>query len=283
MARLFGMIGNRPDLAGRILSAESDVLRARALAAPSPLGWGVGFYQGGEVLMRRRPIDDRPEIDVAKLAADVRADVLIGHVRSATVGALRTENTHPFRYREWLFAMTGTVAQFDQVRERLVASVPEFLRSGIRGETDAEVLFHVFLSFLHDGGNLGDGTAPDAGVVREALRSSLAVADGMTAEVGGAPGELNILVANGDFIVAAHRNGEMRYRTFSGRADADVIIGEDAQLRRKTPELAQMHFTVVASEFDESVDFSKNPRWKAVPQNAIVTLTRAQPPSIEAL
>src|SRR5215469_1828946 len=105
MARLFGMIGNRPDLAGRILSAESDVLRARALAAPSPLGWGVGFYQGGEVLMRRRPIDDRPEIDVAKLAADVRADVLIGHVRSATVGALRTENTHPFRYREWLFAM----------------------------------------------------------------------------------------------------------------------------------------------------------------------------------
>ena len=277
------MIGNRPDLGGRILAAESDVLRARAPAAPAPLGWGVGLDQGGEVLMRRRPIDDRPEIDVPKLAADVRADVLIGHVRSATVGPLRTENTHPFRYRQWLFAMTGTVAQFDQVRERLVASVPEFLRAGIRGETDAEVLFHVFLSFLHDGGHLSDGHSPDAAVVREALRSSLAVADGMTAEVGGTPGDLNVLITNGDFIVAAHRNHEMRYRTFSGKADAEQLIGDDAQLRRKTPELSQMHFSLIASEFDEATDFGRNPRWKPVPQNAIVTLTRAQPPSIEAL
>ena len=152
MARLFGIIGNRPDLTARVLAFESEALRARSKG--EPLGWGLGFYQGGEVLIRRRPIDERPELDVASLAADVRADLLLGHVRHATVGALRTENTHPFRYRQWLFAQTGTVYDFEQVRERLVGSVPEFLRSGIRGETDAEVVFHVFLSFLHDAGLL---------------------------------------------------------------------------------------------------------------------------------
>ena len=155
MARLFGIIGNRPDLAARVLAFEADPLRARSKGAP--LGWGLGFYQGGEVLMRRRPIDERPDIDVAKLAGDVRADLVVGHVRQATIGPLRTENTHPFRYRQWLFAETGTVSEFDQVRERLIASVPEFLRSGIRGDTDAEVIFHVFLSFLHDAGRLNDG------------------------------------------------------------------------------------------------------------------------------
>src|SRR5579859_6454509 len=164
MARLFGIIGNRPDLAARVLAFEADALRARSTGAP--LGWGLGFYQGGEVLMRRRPIDERQDVDVARLAADVRADLVVGHVRHATVGALRTENTHPFRYRQWLFAQTGTVTQFDQVRERLVASVPEFLRAGIRGETDSEVLFHVFLSFLHDAGRLNDGSV-DAAQVRE--------------------------------------------------------------------------------------------------------------------
>ena len=76
MARLFGIIGNRPDLAARILASEADALRARSKGAP--LGWGLGFYQGGEVLMRRRPIDERREIDVAKLAADVRADLVVG-------------------------------------------------------------------------------------------------------------------------------------------------------------------------------------------------------------
>jgi predicted glutamine amidotransferase len=278
MARLFGIIGNRPDLAARILAFEADALRARSKGAP--LGWGIGFYQGGEVLMRRRPIDERTELDVAKLAADVRADLLLGHVRYATVGTLRTENTHPFRYRQWLFAQTGTVSEFERVRDRLVASVPDFLRSGIRGETDAEVVFHVFLSFLHDGGLLGDVQA-DGALMRDALRSCLAVVDGTTAEVGAEAAKLNLMVANGDRLVAVHRSDEpLRLRVYSGKVDADVIIGDDPQLRRKIPELGRMHFTVAASDFDDAVP---NGRWKAVSDCAIVTMSRDDDPRIEAL
>jgi len=277
MARLFGIIGNRPDLAARVLAFEAEPLRARSKG--TPLGWGLGFYQGGEVLMRRRPIDERPDIDVAKLAGDVRADLVVGHVRLATVGALRTENTHPFRYRQWLFAQTGTVSEFDQVRERLVASVPDFLRSGIRGDTDAEIVFHVFLSFLHDAGRLNDGQV-EGQLVREALRSTLAVVDGMTSEVGSVVAGLNILVSDGVQLVAVHRSDSaMSLRVLSGKGDADAVIGDDPQLRRKIPELARTHFTVVASDFDEP----PNGRWKAVPDCAIVTMTRDDDPRTEAL
>jgi predicted glutamine amidotransferase len=296
MARLFGLIGNRPDLAGRILGLESEALRVRSSKVPnsaasatpgpspplspqaSPLGWGMGFYQGGEVLMRRRPIDDREEIDVAKLAGDVRADLLIGHVRSATVGALRTENTHPFRYRQWLFAMTGTVAQFESVRDRLIASVPEFLRGNIRGETDSEIVFHVFLSFLHDAGRLNDAVVPE-NAVRDALRSSLSVVDGMAAEVGGEPSKVNLLVANGDVLIGVQKGDRMSYRVLSGKNDADMIIGEDNQLRRRAPELANMHFTLAASDFDVELP----PRWKPLAPGAIMTMTRGDAPRIEAL
>ena len=288
MARLFGLIGNRADLAARVLALETEVLRVRARTG-SQLGWGVGFYQGGEVLMRRRPIDG-DEIDVAKLAGDVRADVLIGHVRTATVGTLRTENTHPFRYRQWLFAKTGTIAQFEQIRERLVATVPEFLRGGIRGETDSEVLFHVFLSFLHDAGRLNESEV-EPSVVRDALRSTMSVVDGMTAEVGGEPGPANLMVTNGDNIMAVHRGRSMAYRVFSGKNDAELIIGDDAQLRRKIPELAHMHFVLVASDFDADapsmtmsvVEPPPPSRWKTVGDRAIVTLSRGHEPQVEAL
>jgi glutamine amidotransferase len=278
MARLFGIIGNRPDLAARVLAFEAESLKARAKGAP--LGWGLGFYQGGEVLIRRRPIDERQEIDVAKLAGDVRADLVVGHVRHATVGALRTENTHPFRYRQWLFAQAGTVSEFEQVRERLVASVPEFLRSGVRGDTDAEVVFHVFLSFLHDAGRLNDGLV-EPSLVREALRSSLAVVDGMTAEVGVEAARLNLMVSNGDQLIAVHRSdAPMRLRVLSGKADADLVIGEDPQLRRKIPELSRMHFSLAASDFE---DAPPNGRWKAVPDCAIVTMSRDEDPRIESI
>jgi len=279
MARLFAMIGNRPDLGPRVLATEGEALRARSKG--SPLGWGIGFYQAGEVLMRRRPIDERPEIDIATWSADVRADVVVGHVRTATVGALRTENTHPFRYRQWMFAQTGTVTLFDQVRERLLASVPEFLRAGIRGDTDSELLFHVFLSFLHDAGRLNQGVdAPP--MVRDALRSTIAVIDGLTAEVGGEPAPLNLFVTNGEFVVAIHRappEREMRYRTYAGRSDAELLIGDDLALKRKIPEVAGMHFVLLASDFDEP----PSTRWKPVAQNAIVTLTRGHEPEIETL
>lgn len=285
MARLFGLIGNRADLAGRALAAEKDGLEVQSRGAS--LGWGVGFYQGGEVLMRRRPIDDRESIDVAKVAGDVRADLLVGHVRQATVGTLRTENTHPFRYRQWLFAQTGTLPSFDAIRERLAASVPEFLRSSIRGETDAEILFYVFLSFLHDAGRLNDAlTAPPH--VRDALRSCVAVVDGMAAEVGGAPSQVNLMVSDGEHLFALHRGAQMGYRVFAGKVDAEGLIGDDLGLRRKTPELAQMHFTLLASDFDDEWSLASSTpgaqsRWKVVPERAIVTCARGQEPHIESL
>lgn len=285
MARLFGLIGNRADLAGRVLAAETDALSVEA--KNGQLGWGVGFYQGGEVLMRRRPIDDRPKIDMAKVAGDVRADLLLGHARHATVGALRTENTHPFRYRQWLFAQTGTLPAFESIRERLSASVPQFLRSSIRGETDAEILFYVFLSFLHDAGRLTDAiTAPAH--VRDALRSCVAVVDQMAAEVGGEPSKVNVIVSDGEALYALHRGAEMGFRVFAGKAEADALIGEDLGLRRKTPELSQMHFTLLASDFDD--DFSlaastpaAHSRWQTVQERAIVTMERGQEPHVEAL
>lgn len=262
----------------RVFAVEGASLRTKAKGVP--LGWGLGFYQGGEVLIRRRPIDERQEVDVAALVSDLRADILIGHVRQATVGVLRTENTHPFRYRQWLFAQTGTVYEFERIRERLVQSVPEFLRGGIRGETDAEVVFHVFLSFLHDAGLLGEGPVGEASI-RNAIRSSLAVVDGMTAELGAGSAKLNIVLSNGEFVVAVHRSDlPMRLRVISGAHDADVMLGEDAQLRRKIPELNRMRFSMVASDFD---DGGPNGRWKAVPEQSIVTMLRDVEPRVEAL
>ncbi len=279
MARLFGLLGNRADLTGRVLAFEREALRAKKNGDRGAVGWGLGFYQGGEVLIRRRPIDEREEIDVAQLGADVRADVVVGHVRQPTVGTLRTENTHPFRYRQWLYAQTGTVSCFDQVRERLVQSVPEFLRAGIRGDSDAEIVFQVFLSFLHDQGKLDD-LVVDTGVIHDAIRGSLRVVDSISAEVGGGPAEVNLVVSNGDVVVAAHRRAKMALRTFSGRDDAEAIIGDDQQLRRRTPELGQVQFSLVASDFDSE---TVPPRWNVVKDRAMVSLTRAAAPKIEDL
>ena len=78
-----------------------------------------------------------------------------------------------------------------------------------------------------------------------------------------------------------HRSdAPMCLRTYSGKADAEAIIGDDPQLRRKVPELARVHFTIAASNFEGAVP---NGRWKAVPDSAIVTMSCDEDPRIEAL
>lgn len=275
MARLFALIANRPDLAPWVFAAEATLLAEPARHAA--LGWGVGFYQGGEVLLRRRPIDERPTLPIAASLSDVRTDTLVGHVRTATVGSMRTENTHPFRYRQWLFAHTGTIAGFASLRDRLAASLPTFLARDVRGDTDSELLFHLFLSFLHDAGRLDHASVAPADI-RAALRATLALVDGLSAEEGAPPEGCNLVVTDGETLVAVHSRANMSFRLFQGRHDVDELLGPDGPHRPRIPDPTAVRACLLVA--DHAGDA---PRFSPVADRSIITLTRAVAPSSEPL
>jgi predicted glutamine amidotransferase len=311
MARLFGLIGNRADLSGQVIDLERDVLRVPAgMLAPGAVSWGIGFYQGSEVLLRRRPHDERGSIDLGGLARDLRADLILGHVRAATVGGARTENTHPFRYREWLFAHTGSISRYAEIKPRLLESIPEFLRKNIRGDTDSEVLFHVVLSFLHDAGRLQEGGA-DGKTMAAALRSAASLIDHLVSEEGGEPGfHVNALLTDGERLAALHRDGapsddgtvtptRMAYRYVHGRAALDALVADDALRKVRLTDPGAVRFSLIASDFASDqhvaapsaqpyggslgVERHAGNAWTAVPPRAIVVLTRDGEPSVETL
>ncbi len=284
MARLVGFIGNRPDLGARAIAEDGRALSVRRPPtngpnAPTPPGWGVGFYQAGEILLKRRPLDERAELSIADMTRDLRADALVAHVRIATVGSLRTENTHPFRYRQWLFANTGTIDHFDRLRGRLAESLPQFLQRDVRGETDSELLFYLFLSFLHDAGEL-DRPAVEAKSAASALRSALSLVDRLVAEEGGAPLALNVLLLNSDYLMAVHAGAGMGYRVYAGERDLERLVGDGGLGRMRLPDYAKSRLTLVASDFD---DGELPPMWTRVRDRAIVTFTRAHDPVLENL
>ncbi|HEY6080756.1 MAG TPA: class II glutamine amidotransferase [Polyangiaceae bacterium] len=242
-----------------------------------PLGWGLGFYQSGEVLLRRRPIDDRAEIDLVEAAEDIRTDVMLGHVRRASVGALRTENTHPFRYRAWLFAQTGTIVGFDRLRSRLLESQPEFLRRNVRGETDSECFFYLFLSFLHDAGHLDDAHV-QGDHVAAALRASVALVDRLSAEEGHGQNNGDILVTNGEQLIAVSRTGSVSYRRWKGRFEIEELLGEEGLRKARIPSIESSCFSLVATDVE-----SLPAGFQAAPERAILHLSRSDEPRVEPL
>jgi predicted glutamine amidotransferase len=290
MARLVGFIGNRPDLGSRAIALEEQAFMVRvpevaegAAAAgdegPGSVSWGIGFYQGGEILLKRRPFDERRALSLGEILKDVKGEVLIGHVRTATIGSLRTENTHPFRYRQWLFAQTGTVPTFNRLRGRLMESMPQFLARDVRGDTDAEIVFHLFLSFLHDGGML-DRPDVDPASARDAIRSTLSLVDGLCAEEGQGPTRLNLVLACGDYVVGVRCSANMGYQVVAGRAALERLFGGESLSRTKIPHLASARLSMCASDFDD--DRLPN-GWTAIPERSTVTLSHAHDPQVSPL
>lgn len=276
MARMFGFIGNRADLGARVLALHADVLKVRAERG-TPVGWGIGFYQSGEVLLRRRPLDEREVIDLVEVTENVRTDVLIGHIRHPSVGNLRTENTHPFRYRQWLFAQTGTIQGFDALKERLLESQPMFLRRNVRGDTDSELFFYLFLSFLHDAGHLSQAVA-EPQHIRAALRASISLVDRLSAEEGFSHNQGDVLVTNGECMICVHRSGKVAYRVLRGRHDVEELLGGDGMNRARIPNVDTTHFSILAADLA-----SIPPRWTQTDPSVIITMTRSSDPAVEAL
>lgn len=273
MARLFGFIGNRPELGTRVLERYATELRVTP-EPPEALGWGLGFYQFGEVLLRRRHLEAQATIDPGTMAADVSAEVLIGHVRRPTVGNLRTENTHPFRYKEWLFAQIGTPATFVEFRHELLQALPTFLRSNVRGDTDSEVLFHLVLSHLHEVNHI-DTLHVHSTVAATALRKAIEQVNQACSERNLPSYSGDMLLTNGEHILAVHQSGRMAYRLVNTAEDVESFLKMDSE---RVPNPALAHCTVVASEVPELP-----PNWLRVPIGSLVTMSPTASPEIQPL
>ena len=235
-----------------------------------PDGWGLGFYQGGEVLLQKRPRPAAGPIDFYALTKGLRTDCIVGHVRLATVGKQgRSENTHPYRFRSWLFAHHGTVDRFAALRPAITEHIPDFLRRNIRGQTDSEHMMHLFLAFLHDGGKLDDANLP-ASEAASALGGMLQVIDRFTTEAGGTPSAHTMIVTNGRVMVAARRGAPLHYYRIKGIADCSLCRETQVDFANESRRVPHEHLRGVAVIDGEAAPGAP---WETIPEASAVSVS----------
>ena len=243
MSRLVAMVCNDPDRLRCALHPVQQALWAAPELADGSRGfdaWGIGLYQGGEVLLKRRPQHSVAPVDFFAIAADLRTDTFIAHARTATVGDNRNENTHPFRFRSWLFAHHGTLPGFggdDPARpsseqaaltETLLAEIPDFLRRSLRGQTDSELLFHLFLTRLHETNHL-DIAEVRLADAQAALQRTLVKLERVLAQRAPRAGRNfgALVLANGRYLMAAGRGTAIHASRVDGISDCEVCRGNN--------------------------------------------------------
>jgi len=248
MTRLVGWFCNQVD---RLKCAAASEAEAIGLNAGGADGWGVGCYHAGEVLLRKKPIEPRGDVPLPEIVRELRANCALVHVRRATRGTRSLDNTHPFRFRKWLFAQNGSVPNFEAHETALRELVPDFLRRDIRGQTDSEVVFHVILAALWETGRLDDPDL-DRLVLVEAIRTAMTRIDALL----GAPLQVNLLLTHGNALVAMRRGLPMSWVRRQG-------VDHCPACRRGTPPADDaLRYVMVASGRDIT-----GPGWRALPDD----------------
>ena len=164
---------------------------------------GVGFFQSDDVLLRKRPLGGLPMPE--KLAEGVESEAAV--ICSGAVGAGRAFNeqtTLPFRFKRWLFAVAGQPDALAPMRTALIATLPDFLKRSVKGDTAVEALFFTFLSHLRSAGRLDDADV-DAVTAARALAAAVGELERQFETQGKPLPPLAAVASNGRVMTALRR------------------------------------------------------------------------------
>ncbi|NMG34183.1 class II glutamine amidotransferase [Azoarcus sp. TTM-91] len=150
-------------------------------------GWGIAFFEGrgARVFLEPRASADSPVAELVR-HYPIRSLNVIAHIRKATQGEIRLENTHPFQRelwgRYWIFAHNGNLVDYLPALSGRFSPV---------GTTDSERAFcHILDRFAQ--------RFPDAQPAPAELHAILRE---LAVEIG-SHGEFNFLLSDGDRLYA---------------------------------------------------------------------------------
>jgi hypothetical protein len=277
VSHLVAYVGNEPEhLACALVSARAALA---APAAPGHGGWGLGFVQGGEVLLQKRPRAEGANVDFFTLAKNLKADAFIARGGVSAEIPVSAEDTDPFRFRWWLMGSVGTPVGLDDVREKILTSVPDFLRRNIRGRSAGELLFHLFLAFLHDAGVLESQLLNPEPVAR-ALREASAFVDRLLLDSGSPSAPMSMVATNGRCLVARAGGFPLQFLYTAGINDCTVCRQEHALHAGNDRRYAHEALRALVLEADPSSPARAG--WTQVPAGGTLLVDTEHPPVVAA-
>lgn len=110
-------------------------------------GFGLGWYCDRETPGLFR--DVRPawsDENLLSLAHQIKSPLFFAHIRASTGTATSRANCHPFAVGRWMFMHNGKIGNWDKVRRKIEAHIPDALYTHRCGTTDSEAMFLLMLA-----------------------------------------------------------------------------------------------------------------------------------------
>ena len=155
--------GREPVRATFWLLEAPDSLAEQSRREPDGTGLGT-FDPDGKPIVSKQPLAAYEDQEFARVAREVTSRTFIAHVRYATTGAIKPENTHPFEQRGLLLAHNGVIEQLDRLEQHIGDDM-----ALVHGDTDSERFFALISKEAERDGDVGQAIVRAATWVAENL------------------------------------------------------------------------------------------------------------------
>jgi predicted glutamine amidotransferase len=278
MCRLYGFRGSEETKVECTLVHAQNALLHQSFSdlrgKSHPDGWGIGFYHDSTPEVERRAAAAFKDLYFNQTAERVYSRTVVAHIRMATVGAVSTENTHPFTFGPWVFAHNGTFTAFDVLEERLVEDTGPRMQAFRKGSTDSEQIFLWLLSRLQRAGLDPGKPCPELDRLKGVVSEGISRLARWCAESAPDPvPKLNILLTDGRFLVATRWNHTLYWVDRQGIRDCELCgiphVHHDPKTRYRA--------VVVASEPITNED------WREIPNLSLLAINSDIEAAIEPI
>lgn len=110
-------------------------------------GFGFSWISGKQWKTYKSPVLHVNDAHFEKqVPSIVKSHIIIGHIRNKIYGNASKENTHPFFFKNQVFFHNGFVKDFMKHKSAIMGKINKKYHSHIKGETDSECLFYLFLT-----------------------------------------------------------------------------------------------------------------------------------------
>lgn len=232
-------------------SLISQSLQAHeSVATTNGDGFGIGWFgDKPEPGIYRETQPAWNDENLRNLTTQIRSHHFFAHVRASTGTATSRVNSHPFRYGPWLFMHNGQIGGFETIRRSLSFQIAPELFPYLRGSTDSEVFFLLFLTLG------GEKDAPGA-----FTRTVEAIQAAMKQAGIGAPLRITAALSNGETIYALRYASDQKAPSLYYGCGVHLDDGEEG-----TDDGTGNSVLILSEPLDED-----RAQWQEVPQSHLL-------------
>jgi glutamine amidotransferase len=266
MCRLVAYLGRPTLLQNVLVTPENSIVMQSMHARETVLrtngdGFGVGWYApqiSSDPALFTSIAPAWNDRNLLHLTAKIESPCFFAHVRSASAGGVTNFNCHPFVFGDWMLMHNGEIHNFIAVKRHLRRLLDDDIYHWIKGETDSEHFFALFLQ-LAKGRDMSE-----LSVVGDVMQETIIKIEELVLEdADKGTSYFNICLTDGHRIVATrycsfHRKKPLSLHYLVGNS----ISAEDLW----TEEEGEPTYIVISSERLNDIEG----RWKEVPEQHMV-------------